>query len=194
MESGGFSFVDAVLIANSPQLLLSFCYLAYNNLFTRLQMAKEWALMSTAYRPLRVTDPKGDQISTYRLQLPYKYSIPLIMLSIFLHWLLSNTLYTFVSEGSYFLNVDTSVDNVLPSDSAAVVGYSSWSLLVLLAVSAVLIWVPLGFGYLRLPGHMVTVGSNSLALSAACHGREQARSPQFPGHLPVICAASKCSH
>lgn len=39
------------------------------------------------------------QYSTYRLQLPYKYSIPLILMSIFLHWLLSNTLYLFISEG-----------------------------------------------------------------------------------------------
>lgn len=64
------TFEVAVLIANAPQLFLSFAYLAYNNLFTRLQMAKEWAFMSVEYVPLRVTDPKGQQVSTYRLQLP----------------------------------------------------------------------------------------------------------------------------
>lgn len=52
------SFVGGVLLANSPQLLLSFCYLTYNNLFTRLQMAREWSLYSKGYHPLRVTDPK----------------------------------------------------------------------------------------------------------------------------------------
>lgn len=36
-----FRFASGVLTANSPQLLVSFCYLAYNNLFTRLQMARE---------------------------------------------------------------------------------------------------------------------------------------------------------
>lgn len=46
------------MTANSPQLLLSFCYLAYNNLFTRLQMAREWALFSEECLPLRVTDPQ----------------------------------------------------------------------------------------------------------------------------------------
>lgn len=42
---------------------------------------------------------RGDQYSTYRLQLPYKYSIPLIISSIALHWMLSNTVYLFISEG-----------------------------------------------------------------------------------------------
>ena len=36
-----FTLISGVLTANSPQLLVSFCYLAYNNLFTRLQMARE---------------------------------------------------------------------------------------------------------------------------------------------------------
>lgn len=53
-----FTFFEGVLTANSPQLLLSFCYLAYNNLFTRLQMAREWVLYSEEYHPLRVTDPQ----------------------------------------------------------------------------------------------------------------------------------------
>lgn len=53
-----FTFTQGVLAANSPQLLLSFFYLAYNSLFTRLQMAREWFHFANEYRPLRVTDPK----------------------------------------------------------------------------------------------------------------------------------------
>lgn len=53
-----YSFIQTVTTANSPQLLLSFCYLAYNNLFTRLQMAREWSLFGEGYHALRVTDPK----------------------------------------------------------------------------------------------------------------------------------------
>ncbi|KAI1140191.1 hypothetical protein F5Y05DRAFT_403222 [Hypoxylon sp. FL0543] len=176
------TFAAGVLLANSPQLLLSFCYLAYNNLFTRLQMAREWSLFSEGYHALRVTDPKGDQYSTYRLQLPYKYSLPLIAISIFLHWLLSNTIYLFISTGGklssqklsgYFgtdsFVGDNLIDPSLPPNTAIAVGYSSWSLLGLLVSSCVLVLVPIVLGLKRLPPNMVNVGSNSLALSAACH-------------------------
>lgn len=46
------------MYANSPQILLSVCYLGFNNLFTRLQTAVEWARYGVKYLPLRVTDPK----------------------------------------------------------------------------------------------------------------------------------------
>lgn len=56
--NASFTFFEGVLLVNSPQLLLSLCYLAYNGLFTRLQAAREWALFSEKYQPLRVTDPQ----------------------------------------------------------------------------------------------------------------------------------------
>ncbi|KAI1486567.1 hypothetical protein F5X96DRAFT_681907 [Biscogniauxia mediterranea] len=158
-----FTLTQAVLLANSPQLLLSFCYLAYNNLFTRLQMAREWALFSDGYHPLRVTNPK----------LPYKYSIPLIAVSIFLHWLLSNTIYVFVSIGGYYgtdnFLASVTPDPSLPANTAVAVGYSTPSLLTLMAVSVALICVPALLGLKRLPPNITNPGSNSLALSAACH-------------------------
>ncbi|KAI2467389.1 hypothetical protein F4781DRAFT_423354 [Annulohypoxylon bovei var. microspora] len=167
------TFVGGVLLANSPQLLLSFCYLTYNNLFTRLQMAREWSLYSEGYYPLRVTDPKDEQYSTYRLQLPYKYSIPLIIISISLHWLLSNTIYLFISTGGYFgtnsFIARGLIDPSLPANTAIAVGYSSYSLLGLIVVSCVLVVVPFFLSWKRLPSNMVNIGSNSLALSAACH-------------------------
>lgn len=91
--------LPSVLTANLPQLLLSFSYFVYNSLYTRLCVEKEWDSYSLAYRTLRVTSPKGQQRSTYRLQLPYRYSIPLIVISILLHWLVSNALYVFILEG-----------------------------------------------------------------------------------------------
>lgn len=56
--SDSFTLLGGIMITNSPQLLLSLYYLTYNNLFTRLQMAREWAYFLEQYRPLRVTDPK----------------------------------------------------------------------------------------------------------------------------------------
>jgi hypothetical protein len=89
----------SALLANLPQLVLSLCYFFYNALLTRMLMAREWALLSMDYRPLRVTDPEGEQISSYRLQIPYLYGIPLLALSAILHWLLSNSVYGFIGEG-----------------------------------------------------------------------------------------------
>ncbi|KAI1636537.1 hypothetical protein F4809DRAFT_650433 [Biscogniauxia mediterranea] len=97
--SGSDDLLQSVLTANLPQLLLSISYYVYNSLYTRLCVEKEWNAYSTNYRPLRVTDPKGQQISSYRLQLPYRYSIPLIGISALLHFLVSNTLYVFILEG-----------------------------------------------------------------------------------------------
>lgn len=95
-------FYHLVLLANTPQLLLSLIYLTFNSLLTQICMAREWASFSTVYQPLRVTDPKGEQVSTYRLQLPYAWSIPTILLSIVLHYLLSSTCYVFVADGGAF--------------------------------------------------------------------------------------------
>lgn len=180
-------------------------------------MAKEWSQLSTGFRSLRVTDPKlvrnflyeqiiqtkqelrGEQYSTYRLQLPYKYSVPLIICSVFLHWILSNTIYLFVSQGGKHLNVgifpnpyssltlmlsqgyynkDTFYDGSkfqkdqavsLPDDMVVAVGYSAWTLLALLITICLLICVPIVLSLSRLPGDIGNVGNSSIAISAACH-------------------------
>lgn len=75
------STVLTIIIANSPQLILSFLYLTYNGLFTCMLLADEWNDYAHHRKALRVTSPAGHQRSTYRLQLPYKYGIPLIILS-----------------------------------------------------------------------------------------------------------------
>ncbi|KAK9782413.1 hypothetical protein SCAR479_00756 [Seiridium cardinale] len=158
--------------AGSRLLLLSFCYLAYNNLFTGLQMAKEWANYSADYYPLRVTDP---------------HSVPSIACSIFLHWLLSNTIYVFISQGGslpgpsstftkssflpgYFGTFQQGAsDTSLPEGTVISVGYSVYALLGMLIVSVILICIPIGLACQKLPAGSVSVGSNSIAISAACH-------------------------
>ncbi|KAI0550664.1 hypothetical protein F4679DRAFT_572808 [Xylaria curta] len=167
------SLIEGVLLANSPQLLLSFCFLAYNNLFTRLQMAKEWTRFGEGFNSLRVTEPRGQQYSTYRLQLPYKYSVSLIVAGASLHWLLSNTIYVFVSTGGYFptnySNDFFEGDPSLPTDTAVAVGYSPPSLVVMIIVSSILIAIPPVLTFKRLASNITQPGNNSLAISAACH-------------------------
>jgi hypothetical protein len=57
---------------NVPQLALSLCYLALNSICTSLASAYKWNNMARTRKSLRVTDPQGQQRSTYFLQLPYK--------------------------------------------------------------------------------------------------------------------------
>ena len=87
-----------VLIANSPQPLLSFLFLTYNSLYTCMLMVQEWSDYARERKYLRVTEPTGRQRSTYRLQLPYKYGIPLVTLSGILHWLVSQSIFLVVVE------------------------------------------------------------------------------------------------
>jgi hypothetical protein len=93
------SVIELTLVANTPQLILSICYMAYNGLLTRMLAEFEWAAFGIKYQPLRVTTRKGEQRSTYRLQLPYRWSIPLIAASILLHWLYANSLYVSIYDG-----------------------------------------------------------------------------------------------
>lgn len=88
-----------LLASNSPQIILSICYFSFNAFFTRTQTENEWSSYSLSYKPLRVSVPRGEQTSTYRLQLPYKYSLPLLAISALLHWILSNAIFLYVVEG-----------------------------------------------------------------------------------------------
>ncbi|KAI0505354.1 hypothetical protein F5B22DRAFT_640008 [Xylaria bambusicola] len=146
-----FSIITAVVLANSPQLLLTFCYFAYNNIFTHLQSALEWAQFGIKFSPLRVTDPKGQQLSTYRLQLPYRYSLCLITFRYYFYDVLRR-------------------DTSLPPDAVSLVGYSPAALLTLILVAVVLALIPPIWSCIRrLPPNIVIPGCNSLAFSAACH-------------------------
>jgi hypothetical protein len=87
------SLLGLTTIANIPQLLLSICYMALNGLVTRMMTEYEWNRYSTDFRSLRVTSPVGQQRSTYRLQLPYRWSIPILFISVLLHWVYSNCIY-----------------------------------------------------------------------------------------------------
>ena len=91
--------VASIIVANTPQLILSVLFLMYSSAISRTMLGLEWAHFSTAYRPLRVTQPSGDQVSTYFLQIPYRYGIPLLIASVVLHWLVSQSLYAVVAEG-----------------------------------------------------------------------------------------------
>ncbi|KAI0848973.1 hypothetical protein F5Y00DRAFT_269901 [Daldinia vernicosa] len=169
-------FMSTLIVANTPQLLLSACYFSYNAFFTRLLVEQEWNSYSLRYQPLRVSYPKGGQISSYRLQLPYKYSIPLIIISVVCHWLLSDAFFFFGIEGGTYLltygvnpNPSTQAYFHLSETSLVSLGYSTPAILALLVIGCAIVPLPLLFSLRRPKGKMVAGGSNSLVMSAACH-------------------------
>jgi len=63
----------AALVANMPQVIVSYFYMAFNSLLTCMVSGHEWLQYAKNRRPLRVSSPEGQQKSTYYLQLPYIY-------------------------------------------------------------------------------------------------------------------------
>ncbi|KAK3669847.1 hypothetical protein LTR78_010305 [Recurvomyces mirabilis] len=94
-QDGAGGLVTAVLLANLPQAVVSFLYLTYNGLLTSMLLCHEYSkyAMDGRRKPLRVTTSHGQQRSTYYLNLPYTYSIPLLIASGTLHWLISQSIF-----------------------------------------------------------------------------------------------------
>ncbi|KAI1353029.1 hypothetical protein F5Y01DRAFT_323741 [Xylaria sp. FL0043] len=173
-------YIATLLFTNTPQLILSLCYFSYNSLLTQFHVEKEWNDLSISHKPLRVSYPAGQQCSSYRLQLPYSYSIPLIFISITLHWLLSNALFLYVNEGDSLTGF---YDAYSVSDGSTIaIGYSPFFILGLFIAGIVIMTLPPLLGFSKMKGDMVAGSWNSLVISAACHvpDTECNQDEQFP--------------
>ena len=163
---GSWGLLGIILIVNTPQLFLSFVYLGYNSLFTSILLAKEWESYATHRKTLRVTSPIGNQRSTYWLQLPYRYSIPLLLASAALHWLVSQ---------SIFLARVIQFDDLGSEDIGALVstcGYSNIAIISFIFLGSLLVLIVLIIGFHRFQSKMPLAISCSAAISAACHPPE----------------------
>lgn len=165
--SGNTSIAISTLIANAPQALFSFLYVCYNSLFTVMFLSRELMRFSvTAGRGrkyLRVSDARGEQKSTYFLNLPFKYGIPLLVGSGLMHWL--------VSQSIFLANITIIPrDGTVPmQDEITTVAYSPLAMLFLLFLGFAMLVFLLGTALRKLPMGMPLIGSNSMAISAACH-------------------------
>ena len=162
-STGASGLVASVLIGNLPQPILSFLYLLFNGLCTCMLLAKEWGGYRTERKPLRVSDPRGQQRSTYFLQLPYKYAIPLVVMSGVLHWL--------VSQSLFLANVKVVDRNgtILEDDGVTTCGYSPMAIIFTLVVASLLLISGIGLGFKRLNSDMPVAASCSAAIASACH-------------------------
>lgn len=159
----GIAILLPTLVANSPQPLVSFLFLTYNSLYTCMFIVHEWFDYGSQRKHLRVTDPTGYQPSTYRLQLPYKYGVPLPDLSGILHWLVSQSIFLVVVE-RYDGN-----DHFSDYGSTIVIGYSCIAILTTIILGSITVLTGIFMVFRRYSGDMPLAGSCSAAISAACH-------------------------
>ncbi|KAH7062665.1 hypothetical protein B0J12DRAFT_564431 [Macrophomina phaseolina] len=160
--------MGSIFVANVPQALLSYLYVGFNALYTCMLVAREWARYYAARKPLRVTSPLGKQRSTYWLQLPYRYALPLTVMSGLLHWLVSQSLFmvsvTILDNGS---------GERAPDRTVSTCGYSPVAIILTTAVGSVLVLGGLVLAARRYPAQMPLASSCSAAISAACHPPEE---------------------
>ncbi|KAF9060836.1 hypothetical protein BDP27DRAFT_1272762 [Rhodocollybia butyracea] len=174
------AIVASVLLANLPQLIFSMIYLVFNSLCTKLFLALEWSSYAHSRKPLRVSDPHGDQRSTYFLNIPFRFGVPLMVYSALLHWLLSQSI--FVVAVTFW---DGDVVDTFNSITSC--GYSPVAMILTTIVGASLILSSLAVGYFKhLQCDMPLAGSCSKAIAAACHPPADGSDPLKPMKWGVV--------
>ncbi|KAG8532463.1 uncharacterized protein KY384_002340 [Bacidia gigantensis] len=157
------TLVSAVLLANFPQIFSSYIFIGFNYILTSMFAGREWISYSQRRKPLRVTNPKGQQSSTYYLQLPYRFSIPLLAISGLISWLTSQVLFVVRVQ----IRDSSGVNQ--PDDFILACGYSPGAIVITILVGTVLGLAVLVIGLKKLPDTMPLAGTNSAAIAAACH-------------------------
>ena len=101
----------------------------------------------------------------YFLTIPHQFAIPLLSLSVILHWLLSQSFFLArvdVNSAKPFVDTPPAVINT--------VGYSLGALLIFFIVGIVVVLLVVFFGsFMKLGSPMPVVAGCSMAISAACH-------------------------
>jgi hypothetical protein len=157
------------VIANAPQIILSMLYYAFNGLFTAMLMGYEWTSYAHKKKGLRVSRrPAGSQRSTYFLSLPYRFGIPLVLLSGSLHWLVSQSI--FVVAFDLYNDIGETITDVIEIKvMSRTIGYSPSAMLAVVILGVVMVAAVVGFGFIPYERGIPLAGSCSLAISAACH-------------------------
>ena len=128
-----------------------------------MSFSKEWNDFAHHRRPLRVTSPRGSQRSTYFLSLPFRYVIPILIISVTTHWILSQSLFLVA------IDVFDENGNLDTSSSILTCGFSCIALIFLIGIGWLIFISGIVSGLRRYKGGIPLVGSCSAAISAACH-------------------------
>ncbi|KAJ8128066.1 hypothetical protein O1611_g5572 [Lasiodiplodia mahajangana] len=167
-------FTSQLLLTNGLQLLLSFLYLLFNNIITRQLVADEWTrLLSTEEKkPLRVSAPRSFQRSTYTLSIPFKYSIPMMILFTLSHWLVSQAI--FIVQTTVYQSGAANIP--VPNKNSSRIGFSAPGVVLVFAIVTLMIFGLLVHSCLRkyrnVPKSFPRMATCSAAISAVCRPPE----------------------
>jgi hypothetical protein len=164
-------FFSVVLLANLPQLGLSAIYASFNRVVTTFALCIEMNQFSLRQRGLRVsTVPQGVQRSAYFLQLPYRFALPVMLLSGILHWLCSQSIFLVsILEQSPILDPATNSTIIYETAENLTWGFSPQAMLILVLLIMLMYAALLGFSARSLASRMPVSGSCSAVISAMCH-------------------------
>jgi hypothetical protein len=158
--------VSNAIVANSPQVILSMLYFSYNALFTSFLLSHEWISYAQKKKGLRVSwRPVGAQRTEYFLQLPYRFSLPLLMLSGTLHWLVSQAIFLVAIDYYDIFGAPSTFDR----GHMKTCGYSPIAIITVIIFGAFMVIAIIAFGFVPYKQGMPLAGSSSMAISAACH-------------------------
>jgi len=158
-----------VLVANLPQLILSFAYFTYNALFTSMLAGLEWSKMAWQKKSMRVSQtPQGEQRSSYFLQLPYRYAIPLLGFSAVMHWLVSQSIFLIAVERHDPLGNPATSDGVIEGDHYTC-GWSPLAVLLVICGGMFMMAGAISMGWRKYQPGMPFGGTNSAVIAAACY-------------------------
>jgi hypothetical protein len=160
------SLMGIILLANSPQVALSYLYLSFNALYTNMFIGYEWASYSKRRKALRVTLPVGQQRGTYWLSVPFRFAVPMTILSGLFHWLASSSLFMVQITVTAQSGLQRTVSD---TQSVATCGYSPFAIILTTVMATVIAIGGIVVGRFRYPTGMPVAGSNSVAISASCH-------------------------
>ena len=162
--SMGLSRTGSLLLANVPQFICSLIFLGFNYILTSFCLGREWMSYSQYRKPLRVTEPTDGQRSSYFLHLPYRFSIPLFLVSGLISWLASQILFPVEVQV-----IGNTTPQFGPAPSIITCGYSPGTLVIATIFGVVLALAVFLLGLMRFPDTMPLAATNSAAISAACH-------------------------
>ncbi|KAJ5094633.1 hypothetical protein N7456_010494 [Penicillium angulare] len=159
------TMMSYVVVANTPQLLVTMCYYCYNAVLSSMLAASEFDSYAKKRKALRVHWPvKGsEQRTTYWLSVPYRYCVPVLALYMVLHWLISQAIF-YLSLIPY-----TPFDQVAEGESINAVGFTSSYVFLALLVGIIMVTIPCSLAWRKFKSNMPLAGSCSAAISAACH-------------------------
>ncbi|KAJ7255750.1 hypothetical protein C8J57DRAFT_1186383 [Mycena rebaudengoi] len=182
--------IGNILMANAPQVAVSFIYLFYNNILTRQLAADEWVqfVRPSGKKALRVSAPAGMQRSSHFLSLPMRYGVPLMANSIVLH--------SFISQGIFVLQTSSfgsGPDGVRHPefDDVTSRGYSALGIILALIVATISVLLLITHSFIRtyrdIPPGFQLLGSNSAAIGLMCQRPEGDMDAHlFPVHMGVV--------